>query len=394
MGHKQLNWLTNRSVIMGAILIWSILLLGLSYKVGIQHDFGYYLHHWELVRDGLNPWMHNETFPPNTYGPIYNLLAYLVPVQQLLPKLVLTLAFLIANISLVLQLFRNRPELSRVAAYLFLIPLNFLVISVVSIFGDNDSMVAALIAFAMLARFRNQLVAAGILLGLAMLLKYYPALLIPFFCLNQRRIVWKPAIAAVITIVIGGVLAWLAWGSDFLYSLTFGATREATYLSPLFAIKSHSAFGSNAIDDFFITNNMIFVLIVAALAFLASYKLRFTWIEASTTGLFVCLVTYKVGHAQFYLAWIVLLVGLLIQGDRKGKNLVYAFLPFVGLIEAFQFSYFMRSNQFWDPTLPIDENIGFAVLGLGLATLGFIYFSPHMRKVRADSTCGSANLNS
>ena len=393
MSGKRLRLLTNRSIVIGAIVVWSILLLGLSYKVGIQHDYGYYLHHWELVRAGLNPWTHNDSYPPNTYGPIYNLFAYLVSAQQLLPKLVLTLAFLVANIFLLLQLFRTRPEISKIATYLFLIPLNFLVISVVSIFGDNDSMVAALIAFAVVARFRNQLIAAGILLGLAMLLKYYPALLIPFFCLNQRRFVWKPAIAATITIALGGAIAWLTWGSDFLYSLTFGASRDATYLSPLFAFKSQAMFTSTPVVDFLIGDNMIFVLLVALASLAASYRLRFTWIEASATGLFVCLVTYKVGHAQFYLAWIVLLVGLLIQGDRRGKYMVYAFLPFVALIEVFQFSYFLRSNQFWVTTYPIDQNVGFAVLAIAIVTLVFIYFSRVMKHARAQSPNCSANLS-
>jgi Glycosyltransferase family 87 len=376
---SPLRWLTNKSLLLAVIVVWSVLMLALGYKVGVQHDYGYYLMHWDLVREGLNPWTHNDSFPPNTYGPAYNVLAYLAPIHTLLPKLLMIAAFLAANIFFALKLVRSNPELSQTLLYFILVPLNFLVISVVALFGDNDTLVAALVAFAVLARFKNQLVVAGILLGVAVLLKYYPALLIPFFCLNDRRFNWRIVISAAITTSIGGITAWLIWGSDFLFSLSFGATREATYLSPLFALKNHPEVAPAALVDFLTNNNTAFVLILAAITFILTYKLKFTWLEASATGLFVCLVAYKVGHAQYYLAWLVLLVGLVIQGDRRSKNLVYAFLPFVVLLESFQFTYFIRMNGYWETELGIDQNVGTAVFVIVVITLLYIFLSK-MRK--------------
>lgn len=386
MAHNPLRWLTNKSLFFALVLIWSVAMLGLAFKVGIQHDYGYYLMHWDLVREGTNPWTHNNSFPPNTYGPAYNALAYFAPIYQLLPKLGILAVFLIANFLFVKRLYFTRPDLSQSLLYLVLIPLNFLVISVTSVFGDNDTLVAAFVAFAILTRFRNQMILAGVMLGIAVLLKYYPALLIPFFCLNDRRFEWRPAISAAITTAIGGFIAWLIWGGDFLFSLTFGVSRDATYLSPIFAMKNHPELITPRIVEFLTNNNTLIVVLVGLAMFLAAYKFRFTWLEASATGLFACLVAYKVGHAQYYLAWLIVLVALVIHGDRRSKYMVYAFLPFVALLEIFQFSYFIRINGFWKTELGLDQNVGIAVFILAIATLVFTFFSNAMRAARATKT--------
>ena len=54
-------------------------------------------------------------------------------------------------------------------------------------FGLNDGFVAALVIGAVLARRDGRIVLAGVLLGLATLDKYYPALLIPFFALDDAH---------------------------------------------------------------------------------------------------------------------------------------------------------------------------------------------------------------
>ena len=83
----------------------------------------------------------------------------------------------------------------------------------------------------MLARRDGRLLLAGVLLGLATLDKYYPALLIPFFAMDVRRIEPRLIVSSLVTIAVGLGAATARWGSDWLEALTYGISRDATILS-------------------------------------------------------------------------------------------------------------------------------------------------------------------
>ena len=95
---------------------------------------------------------------------------------------------LLANGLLVLALLRERPAQEWRSTYLLTFGANLLVLASTFWLGLNDGFVAALLIGAVLARRDNRVITTGILLGLATLDKYYPALLIPFFApvSNQR----------------------------------------------------------------------------------------------------------------------------------------------------------------------------------------------------------------
>ena len=85
------------------LILWSLLMLWLSWQQGVRHDYGGYLGQWRLLLDGADPWS-----TTNTYGPLHTILGFLLPYGPLAPKLFIVTALLLANAALVFSLLRER----------------------------------------------------------------------------------------------------------------------------------------------------------------------------------------------------------------------------------------------------------------------------------------------
>jgi hypothetical protein len=339
----------------------------LAVQRGLRHDYVRYLQQWSLVRNGQDPWSGD-----NTYGPVHNLLAFLTHPSPLGPKLFMVAAFLVTNLMLVHALLRTRPTALPLLAYAAIVPLNFTVISIVASFGLNDTLVAAFVGLAILARFRNRLLLVGILLGLATLLKYYPALIVPFLCLDRARFTLKPLLAAVATTAIGLIVSFAVWGDGIVASLTKGMSRKPNLLSVLAALEQHKDLGGeSAVVHYLVQANTIFVLLGTALTLVLVHRLRLSWIEGAVLGTLVFLLIYKIGHPQFVIPWLLLLVGSLILGTRRSKYLAYCCLPYVLFISVFQVGYELLTDAYRTIGANVRANVGFLAFGLGAATIAF-----------------------
>lgn len=324
------------------VAAWSFVMVMWSARTGIWHDYGWYLEQWELVLTGDNPWSGIED-NGNAYGPVHNLLAFLVPLHPLAPKIFMSLCFVSVFLLLVRRTLSHfpTPNATMYGLLLLLVPLNALILVSVFKWGDNDALVAALVGSAILARFRQQLFLAGIFLGIAVLLKYYPAILVPFFCLDRRKISWSPVVGALSAVAIGGIATLFWWGSGFLQALYFGSSRRPSLLSPLVYVEAQ------LIDTPFVLLLRYNTLIIAALIvllLLIAWTLKLSWIESATIGLFVSLVIYRVGHQQFYVTLCVLLVGLLAANSARSHRIIFACLPFVVFLSVYQSVF----SQYWE----------------------------------------------
>jgi len=349
-----------------AMFVWSCAMLVVAALRGARHDYLHsYLQQWALVRGGQNPWAGD-----NTYGPLHNALAYLTAPTPLGPKYAMAAAFLLVNLLLVDALLRTRPGIDPLLAYAAIIPLNFLVIQVVASFGLNDTLVAAFVGGAVLARLRGRLWLVGVLLGLGILLKYYPAMLLLFFCLDERRFEVKPLVSSAATVALGLLVAVSIWGTDLVASLTEGVTRVPKLLSVLSAIQHHPELGGqSAVVYRLVQTNAVFVLLGCAVVFLLAWLMRLSWIEAATLGGLAYLMIYKVGHQQFYLPWLMLLVGLLILGTPRSKWLAYCCIPLVLFLSLFAFGYEVLTDGYRLIGGAIRANVGFFAFSLEVATI-------------------------
>lgn len=346
------------TVLMPVMIVWAVGLTLLSWRTGVQHDYPYYLQQWALIGTDVSPWATDQGFPPNTYGPLHALFAHLTLTHPLAPKVLFTGLFAVACVVLSREVIHVRPDMSTRVLLVALIPANMLVLTVAGVQGDNDVLVAALVAFAILLKFRQHTLIAGVLLGLAALVKYYPAVVLVLICLDRRSWDWRPMVGGLMAIVPIVTLSLLTWGTEFLDAIVFGGSRAATYLSPLRALDYLDEGEPSVFVDWLARVNSVMVVLVLVLAIGLAYALRLNWLQASTVGLWAVLVSYKVGHAQYYLSLVVLLALLLAFDDVRSRRIVIAFLPFVAFLETFQTLYWLQSQGAALTDLPLGDLSG------------------------------------
>ena len=356
---------TPQMVLLSAVVVWTGAMMALSVARDQRHDYVAYLEQWALVLSGQDPWMTS-----NTYGPLHNVIGLTSDVHPLVPKLLIGMALSLVNYLLVSELLRVSPPRLSIVAYLLFLPLNFLVISVVFSFGLNDGLVASLVGLAILLRLRRWLVVCGVVLGIAVLLKYYPALLIPFFFLDDRRFSLRGLVASALTVVTGLLVAAALWGTGFASALTTGAVRGPKLLSVLSALERSGLSSSfSGVFEILVRINALAVLLAVTLTLIAVYLTRLTWIEGSALVALIYLLIYKVGHQQFYLTWIMILIGLLIVNTRRSAWMAYSAIPAVVLLSAFQFGYEILTDEYRQIGGVVRDNVGFAAFLIGWLTV-------------------------
>jgi uncharacterized membrane protein len=344
---------------------YSALALILTIIGGARHDYIYYLEQWHLVLDHLDPWSTNSA-----YGPLHNAFALLLPLHPLAPKILTSAGLLLANGLLVIAL-RDRPWSEWRTVYLLAFAANALPILSVYWLGNNDGVVAALVIGAVLARHQRQMLLAGLLLGLATLDKYYPALLIPFFALDDRRIDARLIIAALATTIAGIAIAIALWGNDYVEAIRFGVSRDATILSifrPIAIIGRR--LGVADTTDLLVKFNSPLVILVWLASLILAWRRRDHWLVASTWAFFAVLLTYKVGHQQFWVTWLALVACLPLANTAEADRLGRVSLPYAIFLSVFQLAFVLTQPVYFQPPNAwVKDYIGIPSFILGLWTL-------------------------
>ncbi|MEP7241133.1 MAG: glycosyltransferase 87 family protein [Devosia sp.] len=336
-------------------------------------DYGYYLDQWRLVLAGDNPWRGN-----NAYGPLHNAFAPLITLDPLLPKVAVAGLLLAANAALVLRLLRIRHDDAWIETYAIALAANPLFTISAFWLGLNDALVAALVIAAVLARHSDRLVLAGVLLGLATLDKYYPALLIPFFALDARRFAPRLVVSALVTIAAGLAIATLVWDSQWMEALAFGVSRDATILSIFHPIavfgRDH---GLSDLADALVRFNGPLVVIVWLAAIAVAWLRRERWLVSATWGLFAVLLAYKVGNQQFFVTWLGLVACLPLLTDPSAERLARVSLPYAIFLGLFELGYVFLQPQYYQGQWHwIIDWIGVPSFALGVILL-VQYFRSH-----------------
>jgi len=354
-----------------AVSLWSAAMFVLAAKSGIQHDYASYLGEWKLVLSGNDPWSTN-----NAYGPLHNLIAYLLPFGWFGPKLFIVGSLVAANALLVHELMRTKATTGDYVRYVLTVPSNVLIISMGATYGLNDSLVAAFVMLAVALRLREKDFAAGAVLGFAVLLKYYPVLLVPLFALDRERFRGRLVLSAVAVTVLGLAVAIGIWGQAPLQALYFGTDRGPKILSILSALEGQPALvGGPSVLAFLIRANAAFVVAVEIIAIVLARALRLHWLEASVLGYLAVCLTYKVGHQQFYIPWLFLVAALPLAGTSSARRLAWLCLPFALFLSIFQWGYAYGSDGYHEVLGVVRRDVGFFAFPFGIATIAAYFLA-------------------
>ena len=294
-----------------AAVLLALAFLTFTIARGALQDYFLFLQVWREVRLGHDPWFLVTgvwgEYPLNAYGPLFNVLAVPAAINELLPKLLFALAYLGFAIWLVKGAGESR-RLSGCARVLLLVwlfgPFPWVEIAH---FGHFDVLVGLLCVAAVEARVRGRDVASGVSLGLGVLLKYMPVVLLPFLVLNHGRIRSRPGLVSAATIALGLGASLLLWGRSTFRPLLFAASRRSEYLS-IYRFLKGSYSPLNRIEFNENLDQWAVPILLAALLLTWSWARRNAIgpLASSVVAVLVTLLFYQVGFPQYQMVLFVL----------------------------------------------------------------------------------------
>ena len=208
------------------LIIFSAAFLALTILSGVpfRSDYEQYLAEWTDVLAGRDPW-NRAAASFNAYGPLFNVLAPLVWVSPLANKLLFAFSYLVYVIWLIRD-FWPRQRLAapswRWVTFWLLNPFPWVEISYLGYF---DTLVALACVAAVHARVGSKDVVSGLFIGLGVLLKYMPLVILPFLAFDEQRFRFRLFISCVACIALGLLASTLVWGTSTFTPLMFAATR-------------------------------------------------------------------------------------------------------------------------------------------------------------------------
>ena len=180
------------------------------------------------------------------------------------------------------------------------LPLNPLFWVFIVVYGVFDALVATFCILALALLQADRRVAAGFMLGVAVLLKFYPIVMAPFIATRGRQIDVRFATSLVGTLATGFTLSVLAWGSS-----TFDPIFEATswHSSTLSVFRF---LGGEASPFVAWTGNvdhlsMPAMALTGGIVLMLSWRWRLSLEAGALVSLLVTLALYSRGAIQYFI---------------------------------------------------------------------------------------------
>lgn len=314
-------------------------------------DYSMYLVQWHAQASTGNPWpteFRGMPVEPNAYGPLHALLGYMFQANWLLPKAILAGSPLLLFAILVWDR-HTRAALSwgRILAALAIFVLSPLVILSNYVQGMNDGFVALCIGLACLCRKNRLFVLAGLLLGVGALMKFYPLLFAPFLALDRDRTMrFRLLIVAAGVFFAGMAVGFGIWGDPALSPFTFGAVREAKALSLARLIElTVCAAGAESVCEITTGKNVYLLLAVASALAVVTWARGCTWDVALVVAIPLIFFVYKVGHNQFLICWLAVLLFINLQEKSALRSrILLSAIPMLVYLSVLKIGYMLTGG--------------------------------------------------
>ena len=328
--------------------VWIVLNVIIIIRTGKKGDYIYYVQRWKAEAKGENPY--SVVMP---YGILHSLTGKLARFGELAPKLFMFSVFCLGILSLYQIIKKVNP--ANLKWFYVLIPTNFYIIVTIAVYGNNDTLIAGLLAFVILLLINNRDYAAGIMFGILLAVKITPLILIiPIVTLTQhyRR---KFLSSTLIMLLMSNFLTLLFYGPIRVgKSMLFSLHTSSSLLNPLESLKnlysehdsSYSAHGILMIirnfTHFAIRLNPIIEILVFVLVFTFLYSNKVNWLNGSIIMFVITLSFFNMVHPQYFLCWHILLAASLIS--TSGYQLIKIYLPLILFFEFYQLGFFLTNG--------------------------------------------------
>jgi hypothetical protein len=208
------------------LIVFAAMFLALTIFSGIRGDYLSYLSEWKVVLAGRVPWLYR---PVNAYGPLFNVLAPLVWLNPLANKLLFAFSYLCYVIWLIKDFALRRGMIALSLPWLVFWLLNPFPWVQIAYFGYFDVLVALACVAAVHSFINRRDGACGTYLALGILLKYLPAVILPFLAFNDRRLHIRMLGLCVGLVTFGLAISIAIYGKSTLFPLLLAATRPSTW---------------------------------------------------------------------------------------------------------------------------------------------------------------------
>ena len=193
-------------------------------------------------------------------------------------------------------------------------------------FGHFDVLVGLLCAAAVEARIRDRDVLSGVCLGLGVLLKFLPIVLVPFLILDRGRPRYRLLIAAAVTVCLGLGASLLIWGPATFRPMIFAAGRSSHHLSIYRFLKgSYSPLRWIDVHEDLDQAAPLFILSALLWMWQSVRKRLIEPAPAAVLAVLVMLMFYQVGFAQYHMVLFVLASYWILSARRaiRGEILLW-----------------------------------------------------------------------
>ena len=269
--------------------------LPVAIATGARFDYPYYESHWTLILSGADPWTTH-----NAYGPVYNLLAGPFAFHPLLPKVIFVLGWLCCCSYLLRKLASNGVGISGLAVWSAALPLNPFFWIFVVVYGVFDAIVGSLCILALALFQTRRRMAAGVVLGLAVLLKFYPIVMAPFIAVHGRRFDVRFATGLVFTLATGFTLSVLTWGSSTFDPIVAATEYESGTMS-VFGFLNGDAWPflqwTGNVDHL----SLPAMALAGGTVLILSWRWRLSPETGAFVGILVTLTLYPPGGIQYFI---------------------------------------------------------------------------------------------
>lgn len=171
-------------------VLFSTLILAVSFWVGFRQDYPMYIEQWESVIAGFSPYQDAAgNFKMFWYGPLHNVFAFFYYVHPNLPRFTFIFFWLLASYVIYKEYLTSYRNFNyKVAISLLLITLINPYVFKMFYFGGNDILLGGLLFFTFYYYKKNRFLLSALLIVLSFTYKIYPVIFFPFLVINSITI--------------------------------------------------------------------------------------------------------------------------------------------------------------------------------------------------------------
>ncbi|HWT77799.1 MAG TPA: glycosyltransferase family 87 protein, partial [Candidatus Methylomirabilis sp.] len=247
-------------------------------------------------------------------------------------------------------------------------------------FGHFDVLVGLLCAAAVEARVRQRDAISGVCLGLGVLLKFMPIVLLPFLILDRGRPRYRLLSAAAVTIALGLGTSVLLWGPSTFRPLIFAAERSSHHLSIYRFLKGpYSPLRWIDLNEDADQAAPVFLLTAPLWTWRLAQKRMIEPAPSAVLAILVTLMFYQVGFAQYHMVLFVLASYWMLSARAANREAILLWIAlgcYFGWLSIFDV---ILSRTEIGP-MGMQEWIGLPTFLLGCSLLASIVRSPSISR--------------